>query len=86
MTVMRVGPRIRYRRSAAVVALLLLTAVALCLVHVDTPGAGDLCASFGPLVPPVVLLALAPLGKFPAAPIAAYQVIPADLSPPPPEA
>ena len=86
MSVMRVRPRIRYGRSAAVVALLLLAAVALCLVHAGTLGADDLCASFGPLAPPVVLLALVPLGKFYAAPMTAYQVIPARLSPPPPEA
>ncbi len=86
MAIMRVGPRIRYRRSAALVALLLLATGALCLVHADTPGADHLCASFGPLVGPVVLLALVPLGEFHVAPMTPYQVVLADLSPPPPEA
>ena len=85
MAMMRVGPRIRYRRSAAVVALLLLAAVGLCLVHMDTRGADDLCASFGPLTPPVVLLALILFGQFHAAPMTTYQLVPADLSPPPPK-
>jgi hypothetical protein len=79
MTIMRFG-------SAAVVALFLLAAVALCLVHVDTMGADDLCASFGPLTGSIVLLAPVPLGEFHAAPMTAYRVVPADLSPPPPKA
>ena len=86
MAMMRVGRRFRYGRSAAVVALLLLAAVGVCLVHVDTWGGDDLCAGFGPLTPPVVLLALVLLGQFHAAPMTAYQLVPADLSPPPPEA
>ena len=86
MAIMRVGSRIPYGRSAVVVALLLLAAVALCLVHVDTRGVDDLCASYGPLIGPVVLLALVPLGEFHAAPMTAYRVVLADLSPPPPEA
>ena len=86
MAMMRGCSRIRYGRSAAVVALLLLLAVGLCLVHVDTQGDEDPCASLGPLAPPVVLVALVLFGQFHAAPMTAYQPVPADRSPPPPEA
>jgi hypothetical protein len=80
---MRVDPR---GPSAVIAALVLLAAVALCLIHVDTPGADDLCAGFGPPMQSFGLLALGPLGQFHAAPTTAYQMIPEDLSPPPPEA
>jgi hypothetical protein len=83
---MRGCSRIRYGRSAWIVALLLLVAVGLCLVHVDTPGDDDLCASLGPLTLPVVLVALVLFGRFHGTPMTAYQPVPADLSPPPPEA
>lgn len=85
MVVMRVGSCIRYGPSATVVTLLLLAAMVLCVVHVDTMGADDLCGSFGPLVGPVAFLLLVPLGQSHVAPVTAYQAVAADLSPPPPE-
>jgi hypothetical protein len=67
-------------------AVLLVSAVMLCMVHVDTGEGDDMCAGYGPTIRPVMLLPLVSLGHAHPPTVTAYQPITVERVAPPPEA